>query len=120
MASKDSANKENDGPTPSKDKKNVIVFATDVALEQREQIISIAQKAFHTPVTSGKVYETIAGMIRTECEKEFSEDGTGKSSGSGGWSCVVGDAFGSSVTHRMKTYVHFSVVKGVNVLIWKS
>mmetsp|Transcript_5856 Transcript_5856/g.12780 ORF Transcript_5856/g.12780 Transcript_5856/m.12780 type:complete len:226 (-) Transcript_5856:1257-1934(-) len=43
--------------------------------------------------------------------------GEGKSSG---WSCVVGYAFSSCVTHRMKTYIHFSVVPNVNVLLWKS
>lgn len=124
------ANKENEGVTnaPSLNK-NTIIYATDMTEEFRQSIIQIALKAFHSPVNQGKVYQTIANLIRTECEKEFdggkesnkeSAGANSKSIGSGGWSCVVGDAFGSSVTHRMKTYIHFSVIKGVNVLLWKS
>mmetsp|Transcript_24440 Transcript_24440/g.43800 ORF Transcript_24440/g.43800 Transcript_24440/m.43800 type:complete len:141 (+) Transcript_24440:129-551(+) len=140
MSTKD-ANKENEGTAganPSLNK-NVIIFSTDMSEEMRQSIIQVAQRAFHAPVNHGKVYQTIADLIRTECEKECdgagSGDGSkggnessggagngsgGKTVGSGGWSCVVGDAFGSSVTHRMKTYIHFSVVPGVNVLLWKS
>ncbi|KAL3761401.1 hypothetical protein ACHAW5_005773 [Stephanodiscus triporus] len=41
---------------------------------------------------------------------ESSGRATGNASGckqisSGGWNCMVRDAFGSSVTHRMKTYI---------------
>jgi hypothetical protein len=105
---------------------NIIVYATDMTEEMRGSIINIAQRAFHAPVKGGgKVYQTIADLIRVEFEKEYdgavSGDGLrtgnessggatgdasgGKQLGSGGWNCVVGDAFGSSVTHRMKTYM---------------
>lgn len=87
--------------------------------EMRQSIIGISEHAFNSPVNHGKVYQTIADLIRTECEKIFhdnaekkksgNENGGGedgdKAVGSGGWSCVVGDAFGSSVTHKMKTYM---------------
>jgi len=152
MSTKD-ANKENESAAaananPSLNK-NVVIYSTDMSEDLRQSIIQVAQRAFHAPVNHGKVYQTIADLIRTECEKECdgnvnvggaggggggatadggvneSSGGAGNGSGgaaigSGGWSCVVGDAFGSSVTHRMKTYIHFSVVAGVNVLLWKS
>jgi len=97
--------------------KNVIVFATDMTEEMRGSIIAIAQRAFNAPVNHhGKVYQTIADSIRSEFEQEYdaivagsssssgggsgndSSGGVGaaanslggKSSGSGGWSCVVG------------------------------
>jgi hypothetical protein len=112
--------------------------------DQRITIINIAQRAFQAPasVNQSKVYVTIADAIRVEFEKEYDSScgvgdtapitnvnvgggGSNKvqqhgSSSSGGWNCVVGDAFGSSVTHRMKTYIHFSVVPRVNILLWRS
>ena len=143
MSTKD-VNKENEGNAGGNPvlNKNVIIFATDMSEEMRGSIVGVAQRAFNAPVNQGKVYQTIADLIRTECEKNF--DGVGSSGGgdgskgsgsessgsaggsggrllgSGGWSCVVGDQFGSSVTHRMKTYIHFRVVPDVNVLLWKT
>ena len=112
-------NKENEGGASAKSSsqpnKNVVIYATDMTKEMREKIITAATKAFSSPVNKGKVYQTIADLIRTECEKECEE-----ANKKGGWSCVVGDMFGSSVTHRMKTYIHFSVTPNVNILLWKS
>ena len=95
--------------------KNVIVYATDMTEEMRSSIIGIAQRAFNAPVNNNgkKVYQAIADSIRSEFEKEYdiivggngnsgvgndSSRGVGPagkslSSGSGGWSCVVGGAF---------------------------
>ena len=126
MSTKD-ANKENDGAAsggnPSLNK-NIIVYATDMTEEMRGSIINIAQRAFHAPVNGGgKVYQTIADLIRVEFQNDYDSGGAGGGDGSrggggggsgsneppggltGGWNCVVGDAFGSSVTHRMKTYM---------------
>ena len=115
-SNKETNNKENEGATAaSQPNKNVVIYATDMTKDMREQIITVATKAFTAPVNQGKVYQTIADIIRTECEKECEE-----ANKKGGWSCVVGDMFGSSVTHRMKTYIHFSVVPNVNILLWKS
>lgn len=143
-------NKENEGTNLSSSSnpslnKNVIVYATDMREDQRTTIINIAQRAFQAPasVNQSKVYVAIADAIRVEFEKEYDNccgvgdaaanasivnvgGGISKgqhgssSSSSGGWNCVVGDAFGSSVTHRMKTYIHFSVVPRVNILLWRS
>ena len=139
-------NKENEGTNNSSSStnpslnKNIIVYATDMTEDQRITIINIAQRAFQAPasVNQSKVYVTIADAIRVEFEKEYDSscgvgdtapitnvNGSNKvqqhgSSSSGGWNCVVGDAFGSSVTHRMKTYIHFSVVPRVNILLWRS
>ena len=133
-------NKENEGTNLSSSSnpslnKNIIVYATDMTEDQRSTIINIAQRAFQAPasVNQGKVYVAIADAIRVEFEKEYdSSCGVGDAasiaamkvvgggSTSGGWICVVGDAFGSSVTHRMKTYIHFSVVPRVNILLWRS
>ncbi|KAL3823943.1 hypothetical protein ACHAXA_007914 [Cyclostephanos tholiformis] len=105
--------------------------------EMRGSIINIAQRAFHAPVNGGgKVYQTIADLIRVEIQNGYDDvaggggrDGSRGGDGNdepppgvstGGWNCVVGDAFGSSVTHRMKTYIHFSIVPRVNVLLWRS
>lgn len=139
---KDTNKEEGAASNPSLNK-NAIVYATDMTEEMRGSIINIAQRAFHVPVNGGgKVYQTIADLIRVEFDKEYGDgrggtessgkgttmgggDGystngrggnessgraTGNASGgkqlsSGGWNCVVGDAFGSSVTHRMKTYM---------------
>jgi len=138
--SSSNANKENEGPTAAvaAPNKNLVIYSTDMTPEMRSNVIQIATKAFASPVTSGKVYQSIADKIKTECEKEVCGDG-------GGWSCVVGgayniglvfvltilmclhyffcittDAFGSSVTHRMKTYIHFSIVPNVTVLLWRA
>jgi len=110
MSTNKDANKENDGnatATPNL-KKSVSIFSTDMTEEMRQSIISVAIKAFHAPVNHGKVYQTIADVIRTECEKEcdagngdMSKGGDesvgatgsglgGNTVGSGGWSCVVG------------------------------
>mmetsp|Transcript_864 Transcript_864/g.1503 ORF Transcript_864/g.1503 Transcript_864/m.1503 type:complete len:138 (+) Transcript_864:441-854(+) len=122
MSTKD-ANKENEGAAaananPSLNK-NVVIYSTDMSEDLRQSIIQVAQRAFHAPVNHGKVYQTIADLIRTECEKECdgnvnvggaggggggatadggvneSSGGAGNGSGgaaigSGGWSCVVG------------------------------
>lgn len=137
MSTTKDANKENDGTAaaPPLPHKHVDIFSTDMTEDMRQALIAVAIKAFHAPVNHGKVYQTIADIIRTECEKECDAEaapggneaagGAGSGSGgaavgSGGWSCVVGGAFGSSVTHRMKTYIHFSVVPGVAILLWKS
>jgi hypothetical protein len=89
----------------------------------RHAAITIAESSFKTPVSHGKVYARIADLIRVEFGKNFEakereeeERSTGGGSGSGGegkkrgegssgWCCVVGDHFGSCVTHRMKTYM---------------
>jgi len=110
MSTNKDANKENDGnatATPNLNK-SVNIFSTDMTEEMRQSIISVAMKAFHAPVNHGKVYQTIADAIRTECEKEcdagnadVSKGGNesasatgsglgGNTVGSGGWSCVVG------------------------------
>lgn len=141
MSTNKDTKRENDGSAnaPPNINKNVNIFSTDMTKEMRQSIISVAMKAFHAPVNHGKVYQTIADIIRTECEKECGgaahangskggnefagATGMGRGCntlGSGGWSCVVGDEFGSSVTHRMKTYIYFSIVPNVAILLWKS
>eukprot|EP01082_Thalassiosira_pseudonana_P016125 g14136.t1 g14136 contig9:1239077-1239518(-) len=103
------------------------VYATDLTEEMRSSAIKIAHDAFQAPVTHEKVYRQIADAIRIEFEKTWNNEAkegedvkSGISNVSAGWSCVVGDAFGSCVTHRQKTYIHFAVVPGVNILLWKS
>lgn len=90
--------------------KNVTVFAEDVTEEVRSAAIEIAQNTFLSTLTSGKVFSTVAATIRGELDKKFG----------GNWSIIVGKSFGTMVTHEQKTYMYFSVVPGVNVLIWRS
>ena len=79
-----SANKENEGPTTAAPNKNLVIYSTDMTPEMRGNVIQIATKAFASPVTSGKTYQTIADKIKTDCEKDC---------GDNGWSCVVGGAY---------------------------
>ena len=58
-----------------------------------------ARNAFQRTYTVGNVYAQIAGSIRQEFD-----DKDGK-----GWNCVVGRSFGAFVTHKIKTYIYFSV-----------
>lgn len=97
MSNKD-ANKENEGTAaPSLNPKNIMIFSTDMTEEMRQNVILATQRAFNSPVNHGKVYQTIADLIRTECEKGSvgvgdggKEDATDGNVASGGWSCVVG------------------------------
>ena len=89
--------------------------------QMRHSAVTIAESSFKTPVSHGKVYARIADLIRIEFGKSFEakereeeEKNHGGGSGgerkkggegSSGWCCVVGDHFGSCVTHRMKTYM---------------
>eukprot|EP00586_Coscinodiscus_wailesii_P011388 CAMPEP_0172504208 /NCGR_PEP_ID=MMETSP1066-20121228/176438_1 /TAXON_ID=671091 /ORGANISM="Coscinodiscus wailesii, Strain CCMP2513" /LENGTH=107 /DNA_ID=CAMNT_0013280273 /DNA_START=113 /DNA_END=436 /DNA_ORIENTATION=+ len=101
-ASNSSTNNSNDNKTH--------VYADDMTDEMRNQAVEIASDAFQRTVSKGKVYGTVATRIREAFDKEFGR----------GWSCVVGTSFGSGVTHEIKTYIYFSVVPGVNVLLWRS
>ena len=68
MSSKD-ANKENEGPTTTAaPNKNLVIYSTDMTPEMRGNVIQIATKAF-APVTSGKVYQTIADKIKQNAKR---------------------------------------------------
>ena len=56
-----------------------------------------------------KVFTTIASCIRKAFEKSYGR----------GWNVVVGRSFGAYVTHEIKTYMYFTVVPGVYVLLWR-
>jgi hypothetical protein len=56
------------------------------------------------------VLSTIAGYIRTYFDKAYGK----------GWNCVVGRSFGAFVTHEIKTYIYYTVVPGVYILLWKA
>ena len=100
-----SNSKENEVGSPSLNK-GVSVFATDLTDEARATIIGIAQKAFSKTVNPGeKVYQSVADRIRKDSEKSLDNATKLAESASSGWHCVVGDHFGSSVTHRLKTYM---------------
>ncbi|EQC33187.1 hypothetical protein SDRG_09171 [Saprolegnia diclina VS20] len=95
----------------SNDKFNkTVVFAEDMTDVMLEKVIATAKDAFQLQVTSGKTFSTVADMVRRNMEKEYGR----------GWNCVVGLSFGAYVTHEIKTYVYFSVVSGVSVLVWKA
>ena len=75
------------------------VFAEDMTEEMQAMAIECARNAFQRTYTVGNVYAQIAGSIRQEFD-----DKDGK-----GWNCVVGRSFGAFVTHKIKTYIYFSV-----------
>ena len=56
-----------------------------------------------------KVFTAIASCIRKAFEKSYGR----------GWNVVVGRSFGAYVTHEIKTYMYFTVVPGVYVLLWR-
>lgn len=58
---------------------------------------------------TSKVFTTIASCIRKAFEKSYGR----------GWNVVVGRSFGAYVTHEIKTYMYFTVVPGVYVLLWR-
>lgn len=71
--------------------------------------IDISTEAFQLTISKGKVFSTIAGYIRVAFDKSYGR----------GWNCVVGRSFGAFVTHEIKTYIYFTVVPGVYILLWK-
>jgi len=75
--------------------KNVNIFAEDMTEEMRTRAIAVSQEAFQTKISKGKTFSTLAGTIRDKFDKDYGI----------GWNCVVGKAFGSYVTHEMKTYM---------------
>ena len=75
------------------------VFAEDMTEEMQAMAMESARNAFQRTYTVGNVYAQIAGSIRQEFD-----DKDGK-----GWNCVVGRSFGAFVTHKIKTYIYFSV-----------
>jgi len=85
------------------------VFAEDMNDELQQLALDTSQEAFQQSFTKGSVYSQIAEFIRAVFDKK-----EGK-----GWNCVVGRSFGAFVTHRIKTYIYFSVVPNVYVLLWK-
>ena len=76
--------------------------------------IAVGKDAFQLNITQGKVYTKLALHIKETFDKEFGKH----------WNCVVGRNFGSFVTHRLKTYIFFSVsaerAAGTSVLLWKT
>mmetsp|Transcript_7804 Transcript_7804/g.11881 ORF Transcript_7804/g.11881 Transcript_7804/m.11881 type:complete len:94 (-) Transcript_7804:312-593(-) len=90
--------------------KHAHIFAEDMTDDMCQYALSVSQEAFQLNITKGQVYSTIANHIRAAFEKAYGR----------GWNCVVGRSFGAFVTHEIKTYMYFTVVSGVYVLLWKA
>ncbi len=87
------------------------VYAEDMTDEMMNYAISVGKEKFQLPSQPGaKIYNLIAAAIRQAFDKEY-----GRS-----WNCVVGRHFGAYVTHEIKTYIYYSVVPGVSILLWKT
>jgi hypothetical protein len=86
------------------------VFAEDMSDEMTQLAHTSATEAFNLTNYQGKVYSTIANFIRNTFERAYGK----------GWNCIVGRSFGAYVTHEIKTYMYFSVVPGVCILIWRA
>ncbi len=76
-------------------KHDVQVFAEDMSEDKRAKAIEVSQETFQKLISHGKTYSNIACILRDSFVKDYGE----------GWNCVVGKAFGSYVTHEMKTYM---------------
>ena len=94
----------------SKESKFITTYAEDMEEQMSRKTKEIAVEAFNVNITKGKVYSTIALHIRQALDKTFGP----------GWNVVVGRNFGALVTHKIKTYIYFTVVKDVYVLCWRS
>ena len=90
--------------------KQIHTFAEDMTDEMCKSAQDIALEAFQMTISKGKVYSTIASHIRGKFDKAHGR----------GWNCVVGRSFGAFVTHEIKTYMYFTVVPGVYILLWKA
>ena len=78
---------------------STIIVAEDMNEEMQEMAIGAATAAFQKTFVNGNVYAQIAAHIRQDFDER---DGKG-------WNCVVGRSFGAFVTHKIKTYIYFSV-----------
>jgi hypothetical protein len=90
--------------------KTIAVFAEDMTDEMSQDALNVSQEAFQQPVTQGHTFSAIADYIRKRFEKEHGK----------GWNAVVGRSFGAFITHEIKTYMYFTVVPGVYVLLWRA
>ena len=86
------------------------IFAEDMTDEMCNSATTISLEAFQMTISKGKVYSTVAAYIRSGFDKSYGR----------GWNCVVGRSFGAFVTHEIKTYMYFTVVPGVYILLWKA
>ena len=87
-----------------------VILAEDVEDSMMANAMRIARAAFARTLEPGEQsFEGIAANIRSQLVETYS----------GSWNCVVGAEFGAHVTHRTKTYMHFSVIPGVFILVWR-
>jgi len=85
---------------------NVHIFKTDMSDEMQKEAISIAKKAFG----DSKLEKDVACNVKKSMEATYSNTT---------WHCIVGNHFGSSVTHQTK-YLIFFQINGQSVLLFKS
>ncbi|CAM9256836.1 unnamed protein product [Choristocarpus tenellus] len=85
------------------------IFAEDMTDDMCQFALETSQEAFQLTISKGQVFTTIATYIRKAFEKAYGR----------GWNVVVGRSFGAYVTHEIKTYIYFTVVPGVYVLLWR-
>ena len=86
------------------------VLAEDVDDSMMANAFRIARSAFARTLEPGEQsYEAIAANIRKGFVDAYE----------GSWNCIVGAEFGAHVTHRTKTYMHYSVIPGVFILVWR-
>mmetsp|Transcript_27806 Transcript_27806/g.36456 ORF Transcript_27806/g.36456 Transcript_27806/m.36456 type:complete len:94 (+) Transcript_27806:72-353(+) len=90
--------------------KQAHIFAEDMTDEMVQFAQQVAVDAHQQTITKGQVFTTIASTIRAAFEKSYGR----------GWNCIVGRSFGAFVTHQIKTYMYFTVVPGVYVLLWRA
>mmetsp|Transcript_34254 Transcript_34254/g.108017 ORF Transcript_34254/g.108017 Transcript_34254/m.108017 type:complete len:94 (+) Transcript_34254:172-453(+) len=92
------------------EKKSQHIFAEDMTDEMCTEALAISTQAFSEQMVKGNVFGTAATIIRQNFDKKYGR----------GWNCVVGGSFGAYVTHEIKTYMYFTVVPGVYILLWRA
>ncbi len=83
----------------------ISIYSEDMTDAMRAYAIEISQAAFLMTVAKGHVYSSIATKIRDEFDQAYNGIG---------WNCVVGKAFGSSVTHEIKTYMYVIILSNIS------
>jgi len=85
---------------------NVHIFKTDMSDELQKEAISIAKKAF----AESKLEKDVALKIKKQMDATYPNTT---------WHCIVGNHFGSSISHQTK-YLIFFQINGYSVLLFKS
>ena len=82
-----------------------VIKSTDMPDEMQQDAIYLAN---HSSINSG-LDKNIAGFIKKEFDRKYGPT----------WHCIVGDNFGSYLTHELSNFMFF-ILDDISVLLWRS